>query len=57
MLGTVLLILVLGLSIFASIAAWINTRTILRELSEMKNFLNIKDVRKPSYLDKDLDDD
>ncbi|CAH0173237.1 hypothetical protein SRABI96_01247 [Peribacillus sp. Bi96] len=53
----VLIIIVLVLAIFASIAAWLNTQTIIRDLSEIKAKLGIKEEKKPSFLDKDLDND
>lgn len=43
------------ISIFASIAAWLNTEKIIRELSTIKHQLHIKDNKKPSFLDDDLD--
>ncbi|WP_157256183.1 hypothetical protein [Bacillus timonensis] len=57
MVVNVLILLVLVLAIFASIAAWINTQTIIRDLTEIKAKLGIKEDKKPSFLDKDLDND
>ena len=45
------------LAIFASIAAWLNTQIILKELSEIKAKLGIAATKKSSFLDKDLDND
>jgi hypothetical protein len=47
----------LALIIFASIAAWVNTQTILRDLTEIKERLGIKEEKNQSFLDKDLDND
>ncbi|WP_409299993.1 hypothetical protein [Peribacillus sp. SCS-155] len=41
----------------AAIAAWIHTLIILRELHEIKSFLGIIEVKKASFLDRDLDND
>ncbi|MFE8700086.1 hypothetical protein ACFYKX_05545 [Cytobacillus sp. FJAT-54145] len=49
--------IVLTVAIFASIAAWLNSQTILRELAEIKDHLGIKEERKKSFLDRDLDKD
>lgn len=49
--------IVLVLAIFASIATWLNTQIILRELSEIKVKLGIAEIKKSSFLDKDLDND
>lgn len=49
--------IVLVLAIFASIAAWLNTQIIIRELSEIKTKLGISEIKKSSFLDKDLDND
>jgi hypothetical protein len=56
MFGTILIIFVLALAIFASIAAWLNTRTILRDLSKIKAELGGKE-EKTFFLDNDLDSD
>ncbi|WP_153239327.1 hypothetical protein [Fictibacillus phosphorivorans] len=53
----ILVILLLAFSMVASIAALLNTQTILRELSDIKRKLGIKEVSKTSFLDKDLDND
>ncbi len=45
------------ISCFASIIAWLNTHTILKELSEIKRQLGIKEYSKPSIFDNDLDKD
>ncbi|WNS79227.1 hypothetical protein RRU94_16865 [Domibacillus sp. DTU_2020_1001157_1_SI_ALB_TIR_016] len=47
--------IVLILGAFASIVACINTLTILKDLAEIKEKLDIKEEKKPSFLDKDLD--
>jgi len=44
-------------AVFASIAAWLNTQIILRDLAEIKEQLGMKDVKRPSFLDDDLDKD
>ena len=49
--------IVVVLAIFASIAAWLNTQIILKELSEIKSKLGIAATKKFSFLDKDLDND
>jgi cell division protein FtsL len=56
MMGSILILIILILVIFASIAAWHNTRVILAELSEIKKKLGIKE-EKTSYLDRDLDNE
>ena len=53
----ILITIALALAIFASIAAWLNTQIILRELSEIKAKLGISEIKKSSFLDKDLDND
>jgi hypothetical protein len=53
----ILILLALALIIFASIAAWVNTQTILRDLTEIKERLGIKEEKNKSFLDKDLDND
>jgi hypothetical protein len=53
----ILILLALALIIFASIAAWVNTQTILRDLTEIKERLGIKEEKNQSFLDKDLDND
>ncbi len=53
----IILLVVLVLAIIGSIAGWLNTRTILKELADIKRELRIKDVRKPSVFDNDLDKD
>ncbi|WP_166669473.1 hypothetical protein [Paenisporosarcina antarctica] len=53
----VLITLGLVLAIFSSIAAWLNTQIILKELSEIKAKLEIKEDKKPSFLDTDFDND
>jgi hypothetical protein len=51
------ILILLALAIFASIAAWVNTQTILRDLTEIKERLGIKEEKNQSFLDKDLDND
>lgn len=41
----------------AAIASWVNTQAIRRDLSLIKEKLGIKEERKPSFLDNDLDKD
>lgn len=55
MVVNIIISLVLIVAVFASIAAWLNTQIILRDLTAIKEQLGIKDVRKPSFLDDDLD--
>lgn len=57
LLVNVLITIGLVLAIFSSIAAWLNTQIILKELSEIKAKLEIKEDKKPSILDKDFDND
>jgi hypothetical protein len=53
----ILILIALTLIIFTSIAAWVNTQTILRDLTEIKERLGIKEKNSQSFLDKDLDND
>jgi hypothetical protein len=53
----IILFVILVFAIIGSILGWLNTRTILKELADIKRELGIKDVRKSSYFDKDLDKD
>ncbi|MDH5161855.1 hypothetical protein P5X88_12980 [Heyndrickxia oleronia] len=50
-------IIAIIVAVFASIAAWLNTQIIVRELAEIKEKLGIKEHQKPSFLDRDLDND
>lgn len=45
------------LAVFASIAAWLNTQIIIKDLAAIKEKLGIKDSSKPSMFDDDLDKD
>lgn len=54
---TILITIVILLVVFASIASWFNTQTILRDLSEIMKELGIKEEKNPSFLDRDLDHD
>lgn len=54
---TILITVVLILAVFASIAAWINTQTIIKDLTEIKAKLGIKEIKKKSFFDQDLDQD
>jgi hypothetical protein len=45
----ILILLALALIIFASIAAWVNTQTILRDLTEIKERLGIKEEKNQSF--------
>ncbi|GAA0436313.1 MAG: hypothetical protein ACQEWU_18525 [Bacillota bacterium] len=49
--------IVLIIAIFASIAAWINTQTILKELKEIKEHLGLKGEQNvtPPFIKNDLD--
>ena len=53
----IIVTIVLVLGALAAIASWLNTQAILRDLSEIKGKLGIKESKKPSFLDKDLDKD
>lgn len=53
----IVIIILLIIAVFSSIVAWLNTQVILRDLSEIKTKLGIKEANKPSFLDKDLDND
>lgn len=53
---SIIITIVLLLAIIGSIAAWINTRIIIEELDAIKRHLGIKEEKKESFLDKDLDD-
>lgn len=57
MLVNIIISVVLIVAVFASIAAWLNTHIILKDLAVMKEQLGIKDVRKKSVFDDDLDKD
>ncbi|MCI1760973.1 hypothetical protein [Heyndrickxia oleronia] len=50
-------IIAIIVAVFASIAAWLNTQIIVRELAEIKEKLGIKEHKKSSFLDRDLDND
>lgn len=52
-----LMLIVLFLTLLAAIAAWLNTQTILRDLSEIKAKLGIKEEKQSSFFNKDLDND
>jgi len=52
-----LMLIVLFLTLLAAIAAWLNTQTILRDLSEIKAKLGIKEEKRSSFFNKDLDND
>ena len=51
------LIVILVVAFFAAIGAWLNTRTIIKELAAIKAHLGIKEERPPSVFDNDLDKD
>ena len=53
----ILITVVLVLGAFASIIAFLNTQKILIDLSKIKKQLGIKEVKKQSFFDKDLDID
>lgn len=48
---------ILIVAVVASIAAWFNTQIILKDLAAIKQQLGIKEERKPSVFDDDLDKD
>ncbi|WNF24696.1 hypothetical protein [Mesobacillus jeotgali] len=48
---------ILVIAILATIGAWLNSRIILKDLAIIKTHLGIKDERKPSVFDNDLDKD
>jgi len=51
------MLIVLFLTLLAAIAGWLNTQTILRDLSEIKAKLGIKEEKQSSFFNKDLDND
>ncbi|MGM0830652.1 MAG: hypothetical protein ACQEU4_20760 [Bacillota bacterium] len=52
---TLFISIALIIAVLFSFAAWFNTQVIIRELTDMKKQLHIKDERKSSFLDHDLD--
>jgi hypothetical protein len=52
---TLFISIALIIAVLFSFAAWSNTQVIIRELTDMKKQLHIKDERKSSFLDRDLD--
>jgi len=48
----VIIIIILGLAIIGSIAAWLNTKIILEELAVIKKELGIKEDNYTSFLDE-----
>ncbi|WP_162595852.1 hypothetical protein [Bacillus sp. CGMCC 1.16541] len=57
MLPTILITVSLIIITLSSVAAWLNTQLIVRELSQIKTHLGIKEETKPSFFDNDLDRD
>lgn len=57
MLVNIIISVVLIVAVFPSVAAWINTHIILKDLAVIKEQLGIEDVRKKSVFDDDLDMD
>ncbi|GIN41259.1 hypothetical protein MHI39_19615 [Heyndrickxia sp. FSL K6-6286] len=57
MIMNTIFIIAIIVAVFASIAAWLNTQIIVRELAEIKEKLGIKEHKKSSFLDRDLDND
>lgn len=53
----IIITIVLVLGALAAIASWANTQIMIRDLSEIKEKLDIKEDTKPSFLAKDLDED
>ncbi len=51
------LIIVLAIAVITAVGAWLNTRMILKDLAVIKIKLGIKEERKPSVFDNDLDKD
>ncbi|WP_337969841.1 hypothetical protein [Virgibacillus salexigens] len=51
----ILITIILIITIFASIAAWLNTKVILKELELIKDKLEITDREESSFLKNDLD--
>jgi hypothetical protein len=51
----ILLSAVIIIGVFASIAAWLNTQIIMKDLAAIKEKLGIKEEKKPSMFDDDLD--
>ncbi|MBD8067849.1 hypothetical protein [Bacillus sp. PS06] len=53
----VLIVIALGLAVFFSFVAWLNTQTIIRDLTEIKAKLGIVEGEKSTFLDRDIDND
>jgi hypothetical protein len=49
------LTVILAAAFLAAIGAWLNTRIIINDLAKIKAHLGIKEERKPSVFDNDLD--
>ena len=54
--NNIIITIILVLGALAAIASLFNTQIILKDLSEIKRNLGMKEDRKPSFLDKDLDE-
>lgn len=54
---TIILLILFALAVFGSIVTWMNTQLIIRDIAEIKKKLGIEEIKKPSFLDKDLDND
>lgn len=52
---TLFITITLILAVIFSFAAWFNTQVIIRELSDLKERLHMKEEKKTSFLDHDLD--
>lgn len=52
---TLFVSIALIMAVLFSFAAWFNTQVIIRELTDVKKQLHIKEEKKPSFLDHDLD--
>ncbi|MCR8850530.1 hypothetical protein NQ095_19095 [Rossellomorea sp. SC111] len=54
---TIFITIALILAEIFSFAAWFNTQVIIRELIDMKERLHMKEDKKTSFLDHDMDQD
>ena len=52
-----LITIILLILVFFIFATWLNTQTIVKDLSAIKTKLGMQDEKKPSIFDKDLDND
>ncbi|MBN8193785.1 hypothetical protein JI667_16665 [Bacillus sp. NTK074B] len=52
---TLIITIALILAVIFSFAAWFNTQVTIREISDLKERLHMKEEKKTSFLDHDLD--